>query len=86
MNKLYLLAALVALSACNTVEGLGKDITNMGYTLEKAAQEHQGTSKPASVQRSQQMNQSTLPQQTMQAVPVDPVEEKSENTFRFNGR
>lgn len=31
--------AATALSACNTVEGVGRDIKNAGKTLEKAAEE-----------------------------------------------
>jgi len=40
MNKatLVLFAALMALSACNTIEGLGKDVKNGGEAMTDAAQ------------------------------------------------
>jgi len=37
MKKLLLLLAVLALAACNTFEGLGKDIQKGGQKLEKAA-------------------------------------------------
>lgn len=37
MKKLLLLLAVLALSACNTMEGLGKDIKKGGEKLEKTA-------------------------------------------------
>lgn len=37
MKKLLLLLAVLALSACNTMEGLGKDIKQGGEKLEKSA-------------------------------------------------
>ncbi|WP_193141960.1 MULTISPECIES: entericidin A/B family lipoprotein [unclassified Meridianimarinicoccus] len=37
MRILALIAALVTLTACNTVEGVGKDIQSSGEAIEKAA-------------------------------------------------
>jgi len=41
MSKLWVvvaaLAALLGLSACNTIEGLGKDISKAGDKIEEAA-------------------------------------------------
>jgi len=37
MKKFLLLLALLALSACNTFQGLGKDIQKGGAVIEKAA-------------------------------------------------
>lgn len=38
MRKLLLIAtALLALSACNTIDGLGKDIKKAGESIEDAA-------------------------------------------------
>ena len=34
---IFLLAAATLLSACNTVEGVGKDVQSVGQTLEKTA-------------------------------------------------
>lgn len=39
-------AALISFQACNTMEGLGKDIKNAGTSLERSAQKK--TSKPES--------------------------------------
>ena len=36
-NILILLAAAFALSACNTIEGVGKDVKKGGEAIEKAA-------------------------------------------------
>lgn len=37
MNRFLLLFAVLALTACNTMEGLGKDIKQGGEKLEKSA-------------------------------------------------
>ncbi|MEV8468481.1 entericidin A/B family lipoprotein [Fluviibacterium sp. DFM31] len=37
MRILALIAALVTLTACNTVEGVGKDLQASGQAIEKAA-------------------------------------------------
>jgi len=37
MKKLLLLIAVLALAACNTFKGMGKDIQNGGAAIEKAA-------------------------------------------------
>jgi predicted small secreted protein len=37
-RKLLLVAALIGLAACNTVEGIGKDVKSAGEAVEKAAQ------------------------------------------------
>jgi entericidin B len=37
MRKLLLLLAVLALAACNTFEGMGKDIQKGGAAIEKAA-------------------------------------------------
>jgi entericidin B len=37
MKRLFLLLTVLALSACNTVEGMGKDIQKGGAAIEKAA-------------------------------------------------
>ena len=37
MKKLLLLLAVLALTACNTFNGLGKDIQKGGAVIEKAA-------------------------------------------------
>lgn len=39
MRILALIAALVTLSACNTVEGVGQDIKAGGQAIENAAQD-----------------------------------------------
>jgi len=36
-NMLLIAAALFVLTACNTVDGLGKDIKNAGESIEDAA-------------------------------------------------
>lgn len=40
------IVALILLEACNTIEGLGKDVKNAGTSLERSAQKK--TSKPES--------------------------------------
>ncbi len=40
-NLALLLAALVMLAGCNTMEGLGKDIRKGGEAIEKAAKDKQ---------------------------------------------
>jgi entericidin B len=46
MNKLVAMLSLVALAmltaACNTVEGVGKDVKATGDAIEKAAQKNKG--------------------------------------------
>jgi predicted small secreted protein len=46
MNKLVAMLSLVALAmltaACNTVEGVGKDVKATGDAIEKAAQKSKG--------------------------------------------
>jgi predicted small secreted protein len=37
---LTLLAACTVLAACNTMEGLGKDVQKTGKKIEKAAERH----------------------------------------------
>jgi len=40
MNKMFLIVLMLfALSACNTFEGLGKDIQDLGKTLEDKSKE-----------------------------------------------
>jgi predicted small secreted protein len=40
MNKLFLLVLMLfALSACNTFEGMGKDIQDLGKTIEDKSKE-----------------------------------------------
>jgi Predicted small secreted protein len=39
-NKFLLLAALAVLAACNTVEGIGKDVSAAGQSIEKAAEDN----------------------------------------------
>ena len=36
-NILCIIAAMLALSACNTIEGVGKDVKKGGEAIEKAA-------------------------------------------------
>ncbi len=36
-NILFIIAAALALSACNTIEGMGKDVKKGGEAIEKAA-------------------------------------------------
>jgi len=36
-NILCIVAAVLALSACNTIEGMGKDVKKGGEAIEKAA-------------------------------------------------
>ena len=36
-NILCIIAAMLALSACNTIEGMGKDVKKGGEAIEKAA-------------------------------------------------
>jgi len=38
MKRLIVIASLLALTACNTMEGLGQDIQTGGKKLEKAAE------------------------------------------------
>ncbi|MEO1767555.1 entericidin A/B family lipoprotein [Thiobacter aerophilum] len=37
LSLLFLLLAMMTLSACNTIEGMGKDIKKGGEIIEKAA-------------------------------------------------
>lgn len=37
MKKIIAISVLIILSACNTVEGAGKDIKSAGQKIEKAA-------------------------------------------------
>ena len=37
ITLLVLLAAAISVAACNTVEGVGKDVKATGQTIEKAA-------------------------------------------------
>ena len=37
-----LMAGVFALSACNTMEGLGKDVSKLGTKIEKKAEEKKG--------------------------------------------
>jgi len=37
MNKIYFIFLAVALSGCNTFQGMGKDIQQGGAAIEKAA-------------------------------------------------
>ncbi len=37
MRKLLAMALVVALSACNTIEGVGKDVKSAGDTVAKTA-------------------------------------------------
>ena len=41
-NILILLAAAFALVACNTIEGVGKDVKKGGEAIEKAADKNKG--------------------------------------------
>ena len=36
-NILCIIAAMLALTACNTIEGMGKDVKKGGEAIEKAA-------------------------------------------------
>ena len=36
-NILCIIAAMLSLSACNTIEGMGKDVKKGGEAIEKAA-------------------------------------------------
>ena len=36
-NFLWIIAAALALAACNTIEGMGKDVKKGGEAIEKAA-------------------------------------------------
>jgi entericidin B len=38
VRTLMIAAAMLALAACNTVEGIGKDVKSAGEAVEKAAQ------------------------------------------------
>lgn len=39
MGRTFMIAAaMLALAACNTVEGIGKDVKSAGQAVEKAAQ------------------------------------------------
>ena len=73
MKMIALITALCALSACNAMEGLGKDIQNLGTRLEYSAAKGKQAPPPKSVAHPQPTT--GQPQQTMQAVPVDPVDE-----------
>ena len=39
-NIVILIAAALAIAACNTVEGFGKDVKKGGEAIEKAAERH----------------------------------------------
>ena len=39
---LCIIAAMFALSACNTIEGVGKDVKKGGEAIEKAADKNKG--------------------------------------------
>ena len=39
MNKIYLFLALLSLTACNTMEGLNKDLKKGGDQIKKSAQQ-----------------------------------------------
>lgn len=39
-NKLMILVALMALGACKTMEGLGKDVQSVGKKLEDTAEKN----------------------------------------------
>jgi entericidin B len=41
-NILCIIAALFALAACNTIEGVGKDVKKGGEAIEKAADKNKG--------------------------------------------
>ena len=41
-NILCIIAAMIALSACNTIEGVGKDVKKGGEAIEKAADKNKG--------------------------------------------
>ena len=41
-NILILIAAALAIAACNTVEGFGKDVKKGGEAIEKAADKNKG--------------------------------------------
>ena len=41
-NILCIIAAMLALSACNTIEGVGKDVKKGGEAIEKAADKNKG--------------------------------------------
>lgn len=38
MTRILMITALIALTACETIEGAGRDITAAGQAIEKAAQ------------------------------------------------
>ena len=38
-NRLFALALLALLTACNTIEGAGRDISSVGKAMTKSAQE-----------------------------------------------
>ncbi len=41
-KTIALLVAVLALAGCNTMEGLGKDISKVGDKIEKKAERHKG--------------------------------------------
>ena len=41
-NVLWIITALFAVSACNTMEGFGKDMKKGGEAIEKAADKNKG--------------------------------------------
>ena len=41
-NILCIVAAMLAVAACNTIEGVGKDVKKGGEAIEKAADKNKG--------------------------------------------